>query len=54
MLNELKDLIKLHMISCSRALRKAVGAQLDKKWIAFYGTQRVITVFLTALHWSLS
>jgi len=28
--------------------------QLVKKFPAFYGTRRFITVFTTALHWSLS
>jgi hypothetical protein len=33
---------------------KLIVTQLVKKFPAFYGTQRFITVFTTACHWSLS
>jgi hypothetical protein len=34
-------------------LEKPPVVQLLKKFSAFYGTQRFITVFTEALHWSL-
>jgi hypothetical protein len=35
-------------------LEKLRFTKLVKKFSAFYGTQRFITVFTTARHWSLS
>jgi len=35
-------------------LEKLTVTQLVKKFSAFYGTRRFITVFTTALHWSVS
>jgi hypothetical protein len=35
-------------------LEKLIVTQLVKKFPAFYGTQKFITVFTTAHHWSLS
>jgi len=37
----------------SRVLEKLTATQLVKKFPAFYGTRRFITVFTTARHWSL-
>jgi hypothetical protein len=39
MLNEVKGVIKLHVIPCSRPVRNLVVAQLDKKWFVFYKTK---------------
>jgi len=40
---------------CSRVLlEKLTGSQLVKKFHAFYGTQRFIAAFISALHLSLS
>jgi hypothetical protein len=33
---------------------KLIVPNLDESFLTFYGTQRFITVFITAPHWSLS
>jgi hypothetical protein len=38
----------------STVLEKLTVPQLVKKFPAFYGTQRFITVFTTTCHWSLT
>jgi hypothetical protein len=38
----------------SRVLEELTGFQVDKKFPAFYGTQRFITAFTSACHLSLS
>jgi len=47
--------MSVQLTSCSRVLlEKLIVAQLVRKFPAFYGTRRFITVFTTARHWSLS
>jgi len=38
----------------SGVLEKLTVTQLVKKFLAFYGNRRLITVFITFHHWSLS
>jgi hypothetical protein len=55
--------VRTHNITCFRLLtylrswillEKLSVVQLLKNFPAFYGIQRFITVFIRALHWSLS
>ena len=39
MLNEVKGVIKLHLIPCNRPVRNLVVSQLGKMWLVFYRTQ---------------
>jgi hypothetical protein len=53
----LRKHINIHILISSwkwALLEKPLVAQLFKNFPAFYGTQRFITVFTRALHWSLS
>ena len=50
-----RDLVHCLLTPCSRVLLgKLTSSQLDKKFPAFYGTQRFITAFTSARHLSLS
>jgi len=40
--------------SCLNPLEKVIPAQLVKKFPAFYGTRRFITLFTRTHHWTLS
>jgi hypothetical protein len=49
-----KNLSKCHYSTINLThLEKLTGSQLVKKFLAFYGTRRFITVFTTARHLSL-
>jgi hypothetical protein len=46
--------ILLHGVPWNRVLlEKLIPSQLVRKFLAFYGTERFITVFTTAHHWTL-
>jgi hypothetical protein len=50
----IKRKIKLVTAWSRILLEKQIVTQLAKKFLTFYGTQRFITVFTKAYHWSLS
>jgi len=51
---KLTYLLTYSLTPCSKVLEKPAGSQLVKKFPAFCGTRRFITVFETAHHLSLS